>query len=50
MRILEVPCVRVGWGKSPDNALERSREASEGASVLLLTRAARNGGVRLRVF
>lgn len=37
MRILEVLCVCIGWGKSPDNALECSREASEGVSVLLLT-------------
>lgn len=50
MGILEVLCVSTGWGKSPGNALECSREASEGAPVPLLTRTAWNADVTLRVF
>lgn len=50
IRILVVLRVRIGWGKSPDDTLECSREVSEGASVLLLTRTVWNEDVMLRVY
>lgn len=49
IRILVVLRVRIGWGKSPGDTLECSREASEGASVLLLSRTVWNEDVMLRV-